>query len=471
VSPSHAPTQSADLVIVANRLPVDRVDNPDGTSTWRRSPGGLVSALEPVMRANDGAWIGWPGGTDTELDPFVEDGLSLVPVALSASEVEEFYEGFSNATLWPLYHDVIGQPEYHRTWWDAYVKVNRRFADAIVSIADPDATVWVHDYQLQLVPGMLRQILPDVRIGFFFHTPFPAREIFLRLPWRTQVMRALLAADLIGFQTEVMAHNFRHTAPRAVPDAEHHGESENIVLNGHTARTRTRPIGIDYDRFANASTSSETSERVETLRTTLGHPRKVLLGVDRLDYTKGIDVRLRAFGELLDEDRISADDVVMIQVAEPSRSNVNGYAEVRAEVERQVGEINGSHGTMERPAIHYLHRSHDFDELMALYRLADVMVVTPFRDGMNLVVKEYVATRHDLTGAVVLSEFAGAAHELSQAVLVNPYDIDGLKEALEWAVVMPPDDQRIRMTSMREAVAVNSAQYWASSFIAEIEEA
>jgi trehalose 6-phosphate synthase len=457
------------LIIAANRLPVRNVPHGEGRR-WVTSPGGLVSALAPVMDGRRATWVGWSGAANRHIAPFEHDGLHLHPIELSRAEIQQYYEGFSNATLWPLYHDVIGQPEYHRTWWDAYVKVNRRFADAIVSIAEPDATVWIHDYQLQLVPGMLRQILPDLRIGFFFHTPFPAREIFLRLPWRTQVMRALLAADLIGFQTEVMAHNFRHTVPRVVPDAEHHGESENVILGGHTTRTRTRPIGIDYERFANAATSPETTERVEALRTTLGHPRKVLLGVDRLDYTKGIDVRLRAFGELLDEDRISADDVVMIQVAEPSRSNVNGYAEVRAEVERQVGEINGSHGTMQRPAIHYLHRSHDFDELMALYRLADVMVVTPFRDGMNLVVKEYVATRHDLTGAVVLSEFAGAAHELSQAVLVNPYDIDGLKEALEWAVVMPPDDQRIRMTSMREAVAANNAQHWAASFIAEIEE-
>ena len=291
----------------------------------------------------------------------------------------------------------------------------------------------------------------------------------MRLPWRTEVVRALLGADLIGFQTEVMAHNFRHVVPRLIDDHDLEMDGETIHFGGRQVTAKTHPIGIDYQRFADAAADPSVERAVEELRETLNHPLTVILGVDRLDYTKGIDRRLRAYGELLDEDRISADDTVLIQIAEPSRTNVTGYADIRSEVEQLVGEINGNFGTMGRPAVHYLHRSHSFEELIALYRLADVMLVTPFRDGMNLVAKEFVATRHDLTGTIVLSEFAGAAHELNQAVLVNPYDIDGLKEAIEFAVFMSPDDQRARMSTMRDAVASNSAQHWATTFIAELE--
>ena len=461
-------SETNQLIVVANRLPVRRVSDSDG-QRWVTSPGGLVSALAPVIaNSPDATWVGWTGAAGRPPDPFEIDGLNLHPVELTRADVQLYYEGFSNGTIWPLYHDAIAQPEYHRTWWDAYVKVNRRFADHIIEMASPDAMVWIHDYQLQLVPGMLRQVMPDLRIGFFFHIPFPARELYLRLPWRTQILRALLGADLIGFQTDVMAHNFRHVIPRLVPEAELDFDEDDIQFGGRTVTATTHPIGIDYTRFSEAAASPKIDAAVAELKGTLNHPRRVILGVDRLDYTKGIDRRLRAYAELLDEDRISAEDTVLIQVAEPSRSNVNGYADIRSDVEQVVGEINGNFGTMSRPAVHYLHRSHAFEELMALYRLADVMLVTPFRDGMNLVAKEYVATRHDLSGTVVLSEFAGAAHELTDAVLVNPYDVDGLKEAIVFAAFMPSDEQRRRMTGMRENVAQNSAQHWATTFIDEL---
>ncbi len=462
-------TTDRQLIIVANRLPVRRVQDRDGTR-WVTSPGGLVSALRPVMAERPNAtWVGWAGAAGAAPPPFEIDGINLHAVALSRAELQLYYEGFSNGTIWPLYHDSIAQPEYHRTWWDAYVTVNRRFADEVMAIADDDATVWVHDYQLQLVPGMLRQVMPDLKIGFFNHIPFPARELYLRLPWRTQIIRALLGADLIGFQTEVMAHNFRHVLPRLIHDEDFEIDEEDITFGGRTVTATCSPIGIDFDRFAGAAQEPKVNDAVAELQETLHHPRTVILGVDRLDYTKGIARRLRAYAELLDEDRISADDTVLIQVAEPSRSNVNGYAEIRGEVEQVAGELNGNFGTMSRPAVHYLHRSHNFEELIALYRLADVMLVTPFRDGMNLVAKEYVAARYDLSGSLVLSEFAGAAHELNQAVLVNPYDIDGLKNAIEHAVLMPRDEQEMRMASMRKAVAHNSAQHWATTFINKLE--
>ena len=455
------------FIVVANRLPVRSIQDTDG-QRWVTSPGGLVSALAPVMtNRKNVSWVGWSGSAGRAPDPFVHDGIHLHPVELSRADLQLYYEGFANGTLWPLYHDAIAQPEFHRTWWDSYVKVNRRFADAIVELAEPDATVWIHDYQLQLVPGMLRQIMPDLRIGFFLHIPWPARELFLRLPWRAQIVRALLGADLIGFQTEVMAHNFRHVVPRVAEGATIDGDV--ITFGDRTTVAKTHPIGIDYERFAGAADQPAVAELVETHRETLNHPKKVLLGVDRLDYTKGIERRLRAFGELLDEERLSAEDVVLIQIAEPSRTNVDGYAEIRTSVEQRVGEINGNFGTMSRPAVHYLHRSHSFEELIALYRLADVMLVTPFRDGMNLVAKEYIATRHDNTGAIVLSEFAGAVHELPRAVTVNPYDIDGLKEAIEFAVFMPLAEQQGRMGEMRDVVAHSTAERWARTFVDELE--
>ena len=455
------------LIVVANRLPVRNVSDRDG-QRWVTSPGGLVSALTPVMTSRPNAsWIGWSGSAGRAPDPFVHDDISLYPVELTRADVQLYYEGFSNGTLWPLYHDAIGEPEYHRTWWDAYLKINRRFADAVIEVADPAATVWIHDYQLQLVPGMLLRARPDLRIGFFLHIPWPARELYLRLPWREQIVRGLLGSSLIGLQTEVMARNFRHIVPRLIEGAEVEGDT--VTVGERSTTCKRHPIGIDYDRFANAATTPETAAAVEALRDQLGHKRTVLLGVDRLDYTKGIAQRLRAYGELLDEERISADNTVLIQIAEPSRGNVLGYADIRSEVEQLVGEINGKFGTMTGPVVHYLHRSHSFEELIALYRLADVMLVTPFRDGMNLVAKEFVATRFDDTGVLVLSEFAGAVNELGQAVQVNPYDTDGMKAAIESAVRMRSQEQTERMSAMRSVVAESTAHTWARTFVAELE--
>ncbi|MDH3752328.1 MAG: trehalose-6-phosphate synthase [Acidimicrobiia bacterium] len=460
------PDRQRQLLVVANRLPIRAVTE-HGETRYETSPGGLVSALGPVMSARPGStWVGWAGAPGDAPAPFELDGVHLVPVALDPSDVEDYYEGFSNSTLWPLYHDAISPADYHRHWWDRYVVVNQRFAHAVVDRAEIDATVWVHDYQLQLVPGMLREMRPDLRIGFFLHIPFPAREIFMRLPWRRQVAKGLLGADLVGFQTRTTLHNFRHSVPR-VCDATTHGSV--ITYGSRDVATVRHPIGIDFDRFSDGASAPAAAERAETLLENLGSPTTVLLGVDRLDYTKGIDRRLRAYHELLQERRLDPETTTLVQIAEPSRSNVNRYNEIRVTVEQLVGEINGDFGTMDKPAVVYLHQSQPFDELIALYRLADVMVVTPFRDGMNLVAKEYVAARVDNRGVLVLSEFAGAAHQLRQAVLVNPYDIDGVKGAIEAAATMPPAEQSSRMRPMRRLVRRTSAQQWATSFLAELE--
>jgi trehalose 6-phosphate synthase len=461
-------TQSDQLVIVANRLPVDRVEQPDGSLGWRRSPGGLVSAMDPVMRDRNGVWIGWPGGTDSDLEPFEDEGLSLVPVSLTAEEIEEFYEGMSNGTLWPIYHDVVAKPEFHREWWDAYVTVNRRFTEKAADIAEQGATVWVHDYQLQLVPQMLRELRPDLRIGFYLHIPFPPAELFAQLPWRRQILEGLLGADLVGFQLPGGAANF----VRLVRQRVGHKTHRDLVYlpDGRTVRAAAFPISIDTKSFEELARSESVEKRSQEIRGALGNPTKVFLGVDRLDYTKGIIARLRAFSELIAEGAVDVDDAVFVQVATPSRERVQQYKLLRDEIDRLVGRVNGDLGRIGQPAIHYLHSSYPREEMAAFYRAADVMVVTPFRDGMNLVAKEYVACRYDNDGALVLSEFAGAANELRQAWLVNPYDINGIKAALLAAYQADARERTRRMRAMRKTVTNNDVAAWAAGFLESMAE-
>ena len=463
------PQHDADLVIVANRLPVDRVVHEDGSVSWRRSPGGLVTAIEPVMRANDGAWIGWSGGTDDDLEPFVEDGLQLVPVPMTPDEIEEFYEGFSNATLWPLYHDVVAKPEFHREWWDAYVRVNRRFAERAADLAAENAMVWVHDYQLQLVPAMLRELRPDLRIGFFLHIPFPPTELFQQLPWRRQLLEGLLGADVVGFQRPGAAQNFIRLVRQRVGHKTH---KDLVYLpDGRIVQAQSFPISIDVPGLEKLARSEGVQQRAKEIREQLGNPKHVLLGVDRLDYTKGIYDRLRAFGELVAEGSLSVEDTVFVQVATPSRERVEQYRRLRDEIDRLVGRLNGDLGRIGRPAIAYLHSSYPREEMAALFRAADVMVVTPLRDGMNLVAKEYVACRYDDDGALVLSEFAGAADELRQAYQVNPYDINGMKATILEACGADPKELSKRMKAMRRTVSDHDVKDWAHSFLHALREA
>jgi trehalose 6-phosphate synthase len=456
-------TVASHLVIVANRLPVDRIEDESGSVSWRRSPGGLVSALEPVMRTYDGAWIGWDGGIDTTNEPFVDDGLTLVPVPISSRELEDFYEGFANATLWPLYHDVVAKPEFHREWWDAYVRVNRRYAEEAAENAAENAMVWVQDYQLQLVPAMLRDLRPDLRIGFFLHIPFPPLELFQQLPWRRQILEGLLGADIVGFQRPGGAQNF----VRLVRQRVGHKTHRDLVYlpNGRVVQAAAFPISIDYQGLEELARSDRTASRAKEIREQLGNPEHVLLGVDRLDYTKGIFDRLRAYGELMHEGHFSVEDAVLIQIATPSRERVEQYRLLRDEIDRLVGSLNGDLGRIGRPAIHYLHASYPKEEMAALFRAADICVVTPLRDGMNLVAKEYVACRYDGKGALVLSEFAGAADELRQAFMVNPYDINGMKATILQAMQAEPKELGRRMKAMRKTVAEHDVNDWANSFL------
>jgi trehalose 6-phosphate synthase len=461
----------AEFIVVANRLPVDLERLPDGTERWKHSPGGLVSALAPFLQRNSGAWVGWPGVPDVEVDKFSDDGIWLHPVTLTADEVRDYYEGFSNGTLWPLYHDVVAPPVFDRGWWDSYVKVNRRFADETAKIAADGAIVWVQDYQLQLVPAMLREQRPDLRIGFFLHIPFPPTELFMQLPWRAEIIRGLLGADLVGFHRPGGAQNYLWLARRLIGLEPSRGavgvrtRPGVVQVGDRSVRVGAFPISIDASGLDAMARSREVIQRARQIRADLGNPRKIILGVDRLDYTKGIDVRLYALQELLSEGRIDPSEVVMVQLATPSRERVEHYQRMRGEIEQVVSRINGEFARVGHPVVHYLHQSVDRKELSAFFSAADVMLVTPVRDGMNLVCKEYVACRHDLGGALVLSEFAGAASELTSAFLVNPHDLDGVKNAMVAALEVDPAEGRRRMRALRRQVLTHDVDRWARSFL------
>jgi trehalose 6-phosphate synthase len=471
VSTEISNSGGADFIVVANRLPVDLERLPDGTERWKHSPGGLVSALAPFLQRNSGAWVGWPGVADVEVDKFTEDDIWLHPVMLTAEEVRLYYEGFSNGTLWPLYHDVVAPPVFDRAWWNTYVKVNKRFADATAQIAADGAIIWVQDYQLQLVPAMLRELRPDLRIGFFLHIPFPPTELFMQLPWRAEIIRGLLGADLVGFHRPGGAQNYLWLARRLIGLEPSRGavgvrtRPGVVQVGDRNVRVGAFPISIDASGLDTMARSREVIQRARQIRADLGNPRKIILGVDRLDYTKGIDVRLYALQELLAEGRIDPSEVVMVQLATPSRERVEHYQRMRGEIEQVVSRINGEFGKVGRPVVHYLHQSIDRKELSAFFSAADVMLVTPVRDGMNLVCKEYVACRHDLGGALVLSEFAGAASELTSAFLVNPHDLDGVKNAMEAALVVDPAEGRRRMRALRRQVLTHDVDRWARSFL------
>ena len=468
---SNEPTTEAGFVVVANRLPVDLERLPDGTKRWKSSPGGLVTALEPFLRSRRGAWVGWPGVPDAEVEAFADGDLTLHPVTLTSQEVADYYEGFSNATLWPLYHDVVVPPIFHRGWWEAYVAVNERFAAATAKIAGQGATVWVQDYQLQLVPRMLRELRPDLRIGFFLHIPFPPVELFMQLPWRTEIVRGLLGADLVGFHLAGGAQNFLYLArklagmPVSRSTVGVGTRTGQVEVGDRAVQVGAFPISIDSTALDKLSRSASVRRRAAEIRDELGNPRTVVLGVDRLDYTKGIDVRLHALRELYAEERVSAEDVVMVQLATPSRERVEHYQRMRHEIEQAVGWINGEFGRVGHPAVHYVHKSIARSELAAFFVAADVMLVTPVRDGMNLVAKEYIACKRDLSGALVLSEFAGAAAELTSAFLVNPHDLDGIKNTVYQAITVDPEEGRKRMRALRRQVMTHDVDRWARSFL------
>lgn len=453
------------LVLASNRLPVTIRPTPDGL-TLVESVGGLATGLRDLAEVREGVWIGWPGptaqlGTETEadLDRRLE-ALGCVPVHLSRSEVRGFYQGYSNGVIWPLFHYLIQQVPLYPRHWEDYDQVNRRYAEVVAAHCQPGDEVWVHDYQLMRVPYFLRRFQPEVRIGFFLHIPFPSFEVFRILPSRHHLLEGLLGADLIGFHTASYAEHFR-TAVGQLLGVGLLGE-EKLEYQGRTPSTGVFPMGINAVLFEGPRTVGPFGDERPA---TVG---KCLVAIDRLDYTKGIPRRLLAFEELLKGHPELREQVTLIQVAVPSRTGVKAYQKFRRHVNAMVGRINGAFGSQRWTPVQYLYRSFTRSELVALYRSADVMLVTPVRDGMNLVAKEFVASRADGDGVLVLSEFAGAAAELTEAVQVNPYDIEASADAYYRALTMVRHERRARMRALRERVQTGSVERWAQSFLAAL---
>jgi alpha,alpha-trehalose-phosphate synthase [UDP-forming] len=451
-----------ELVIISNRLPLKRSGRGGG---WERSPGGLVTALDPVIRAKGGLWIGWDGVAGRTARSHVHEGLEVKPVGLSARELDLFYHGFCNRTLWPLLHDAIRAADFDPKWWETYKDINERFARAAARGVARKRKVWIHDFHLMLVPQMLRALRPDLKIGFFLHIPFPPEEIFARLPWRSEVLHGLLGADVVGFQTWKDAQNFSR-ASRRLADAE--GTDGQLTFHGHKVRVNSFPISIDAMEMEKLAQTPAVQKRAKEIRARMSG-RRIMLGVDRLDYTKGIQARLTSFEHLLETKQVSVDSCVLVQVAVPSRETVPEYATTRKGIEETVGRINGEFSQPGFVPVHYFRRNLARDELAAWYLAADVMLVTPLCDGMNLVAKEYAATRFDGGGVLVLSEFAGAAQELRQAILVNPYDIEGMASGMKRAIDLPRSEQRFRMSILRMVVKRHDVQEWSDSFLAAME--
>lgn len=463
---------TARLLIVSNRSPVTvRVDQ--GDLQVERSAGGLATGLQGPHERSGGLWIGWTGLTadpeERHRQPLAERlaELRIVPVPLSADEVERYYEGVCNGIIWPLFHYFVGQLPLQLRDFAAYEEVNQRFADTVAAQYRPGDVIWVHDYQLMLVPELLRQRIPEARVGFFLHIPFPSSEIFRTLPFRERLLKGVLGADLIGFHTAAYMRHFSSSVLRVLGVST---ELDRVSWEGRPVRLGVFPMGVDAAAFSRMAESPAVVEQLASLRAG-GGEQQLLLGIDRLDYTKGIPRRLLAFERLLQDHPELRERVRLIQVSVPSRTNVEAYQDFREQMDGLIGRIHGSFATPSWTPIHYMFRGLSEPEIVALYRAADAMIVTPIRDGMNLVAKEFIAARPDEDGVLVLSEFAGAANELAEALHVNPYDTEGMAATYYRALTMPVSERRLRMRALRRRVAVYDVHRWASTFLARLEEA
>jgi trehalose 6-phosphate synthase/phosphatase len=453
--------QSA-LVVVSNRLPV-RAERRHGKLSLTRSPGGLVSALDPVLKRLGGVWVGWAGVAQEDIDAAggltipAEDGVCYRQVPLSARELTQYYGGFSNRTLWPLFHYFVGRTTIDAATWHAYERVNERFARAIVEDARRGALVWVQDYQLLLVPQYLRRLVPDARIAFFLHIPFPATDVFRVLPWSRSLLRGMLASDLVGFQVQAYGWHFLNSAQRLL-GCEVDGMTGIARFEGREVSVQVHPIAVDVGHIESLARGhappARDAERVAEV-----------LGVDRLDYTKGLYERLMAVERFLERYGSYRHRVRFTQLLVPSRERVAEYSQLKRQIDETVGRINGRFSEGGWVPIRYLVRSLPHEELVPLYRQADVALVTPLRDGMNLVAKEYIAAQLENDGVLILSEMAGAAEELQEALVVNPFDVEAVAEALHRAISMPPDERRARMSALRDRVRVQDVHAWVRRFL------
>ncbi len=461
------------LVVVSNRLPVV-LSSSDGN--WRSEPGsgGLVTALAPVLRNRGGLWIGWPGtavedGVQEALERAVDGaGYSLVAVPLETGEVDRYYRGFSNEIIWPLFHDLQTRCNFDPEYWDTYGNVNRKFADVTAAHTGDGDFIWVHDYHLMLMAQNLRELGSRAKLGFFLHIPFPSLDIFVKLPWRHQLLRALLAYDLVGFQTMRDRRNFIQCLRTLLNGTETRGRGQvcEISADDMSVRAGVFPIGIDYRQLERDAGSHEVAESAWHIHENLPD-RQIILGVDRMDYTKGIPERLKAFGRLLERHPEHRRKITLVQVVVPSRRGIPEYEVLKAEIEQLVGQINGQFTESSAwVPIHYIYGSLNHLDLLGYYRASEIALLTPYKDGMNLVAKEYCACSLEENCVLILSEFAGAVAEMQRgAILVNPHDVAGVAEALHEAIVMPPAERHRRMHLLRLVVKKHDVFWWVDSFL------
>ena len=446
----------------------------NGKLVFEPSVGGVATGLSSLDTDCEKCWIGWPG---IDLEDCSRDQVSsarrrlrkenFYPVGLSAREVEDYYHGFCNEVVWPIFHYFVQYATYKKKFWDSYIEVNGKFARAILDVARDGDRIWIHDYHLMLVPDMVKKELPDSSIGFFLHIPFPSSEIFRLIPWCREIIEGLAGADLIGFHTFDYVRHFAESVRRILG---HEHSLGSFIIGEREVRTDTFPMGIDYRKFSAAAKNSAIRRRKNEFRDVLGAGRKIILSIDRLDYSKGIPERLRAFDLFLRENPQVREKAVLILVAVPSRTEVSRYKMLKNEVDNLVGSINGRHGTIAWNPIHYMYRSFGFEELISLYLAADVLFLTPLRDGMNLIAKEYVATRQDRTGVLILGEMAGTAQELSEAITINPNDLQATSRALETALAMTRAEQKKRMATMQSRLRRYDIGRWTADFMERLDE-
>ncbi|HXA02380.1 MAG TPA: bifunctional alpha,alpha-trehalose-phosphate synthase (UDP-forming)/trehalose-phosphatase [Cytophagaceae bacterium] len=460
----------AKTIIVSNRLPVS-IEKKDGKLTYVTSAGGLATGLGSIYKQGDNIWIGWPGlylhedGEKAEVEEVLKKE-NMAPVYLTKDDIEKFYEGFSNSTLWPLFHYFPKYVEFEEEYWESYKYVNTLFCEAIIQHAEKDDIIWIHDYQLLLLPSMIREKLPEASIGFFQHIPFPSYEIFRILPWREELLKGMLGADLLGFHTYDDVRHFLSAVSRITGIDNKMGE---MRVGSRLCNVDSFPMGIDYQKFENAALSPDTIEEIKKYRDTLGS-QKLIISIDRLDYSKGIPERLKALYEFLSRYPEYKEKISLIFVLVPSRDKVPLYKQLKMEIDELVGRINGKFGTMSWTPVYYFYRGFPFQSLSAFYTMSDVALVTPLRDGMNLVCKEYIASKTDQTGVLILSEMAGAAKELSEAIIVNPHDINQIVDALHQALTMPKEEQQRRNYELQNILRRYDIHHWVHVFMQELEE-
>ncbi len=452
-------------IIVSNRLPV-KISEEKGKLSYNPSEGGLATGLGSIYKEGDNIWVGWPGLAVTKASQKTEIAKNLKkqsmrPVFLSAQEIEDFYEGFSNETLWPNFHYFNQYTVYDDDLWKAYQKVNKKFAKELDNVIEDGDTIWVHDYQLLLLPQMIRENNPKSTIGFFLHIPFPSYESFRLLPWRRELLNGMLGSDFLGFHTYDDMRHFLSSVNRLAGLGNENGK---ITVENRLVMVDALPMGIDYDKYAESAAAPETLAREVRYRTSIGDVQMILT-IDRLDYSKGIPERLKAFERFLQEHPEFREKVSFFMVVVPSRDTVPKYRQLKEEIDLLVGRINGSFARLNWTPVHYFYRSFPLSALSAFYRMAHVCLVTPMRDGMNLVCKEYIASKIDKKGVLVLSEMAGASKELSDAIIVNPNNIEQMVKAMHRALTMPEEDQVRQMTRMQASIKRYNIHQWVELFM------